>query len=181
MKKYLCFITLCYFVITLSGCSINKLDVKGAKSTVELFLLAYQQRDNTCSKYLLGTAERSTFNFDGVSKYFANELTYDIKDVSTGENLCIVEIEIETIDFGQLFEDSYHEAILVYGENEASKYIKEILIQKATSDDVKKTSELYEIVVHYINDEWKIEMDSDLSDALTGKMNSYIKSLKGGE
>lgn len=179
MKKKIILLLMIMFVMT--ACSSSRLDVEGAKQTVDTFLSRYHLKDASCAEFLLGNGEDSFFSFDGISEYFASELKYEIKSVTTEDDMCIVKVDIENIDFKDSIEKSYEEAVNLYGEEYASLYIKDMFIDYIESNKMKRVQNTYEVVVRYINDEWKIEMDLNLSDALTGGMNTYIGSLKGGE
>lgn len=109
------------------------------------------------------------------------KLQYEIKDVKVEEDVCDVDVEIETIDFKKLFETAYQEALKEYGETKVSKCLPSILEKHVKDDAVATLKDTYQVNVHSVENDWKIEMDSEFANALTGGMNAYIESLQGGE
>ena len=92
-----------------------------------------------------------------------------------------MEVKIETIDFRKLFTDSYQETVEKYGE----EGIAENFMNEMEKNIIEKKHEVTKVVcsigVRKINDNFKIQMDSSLANALTGGMNEYLSSLQGGE
>lgn len=193
MKKVKLSIILIAFVYLMTGCKDTKKEERITKeitseeiiveNQIKEFLEGYRQKDEKISELLLGTSETDIMSFEGISAYFADGLEYEIKSCKKKEeNLYNVEIEIKTIDFQQLFSDSYQETIDKYGEEGIADEFMSEMEQNIKEQDSEVNKSTCNVNLIKLNNEFKIQMDSSFANALTGGMNDYLASLQqGGE
>lgn len=156
-------------------------DKKKAEEVVSGFLDSYQACDPAASEFLTGT-EDIAMNYEGISAFFADRLTYDIVSAEkASENLYTVRIEVETIDFEKAFTDSYQEAEEQVGEEKAATAFLDIMQSKLESSDCATKAISADVSVSNIDGTFRIQMDNSLANALSGGMNDYLLSLTGGE
>lgn len=154
---------------------------KNIEKTVTEFLVRYSSCDPSASELLAGT-EDVEMNYEGISKYFANNLKYKIESVNQdSDDVFTVEIRAETIDFEKIFTDSYQNAVEQYGEQKAAENVLSIMQQKCEEGKYETKAITAESTVLKINGTFKIQMNSALANALSGGMNDYLISLEGGE
>lgn len=153
-----------------------------AEKQVAIFLDGYQKQDESISKLLLGTSEADYMSFEGISRHFANELKYKIKSCKKEqENFYNVEVEVETINFERLFSDSYQETIEKYGEEGILENFLKVMEENISEKEYESNKIVCNVIVRKLNDEYRIQMDSSLANALTGGMNEYLNLLQGGK
>lgn len=193
MKKVKLSIILIAFVYLMTGCKDTKKEEQITKektseekiveNQIKEFLEGYKQKDEKISELLLGTSEADSMSFEGISAYFADGLEYEIKSCKKKEDdLYNVEIEIKTIDFEQLFSNSYQETVDKYGEEGITDKFMSEMEQNIKEKDYEVNKSVCNVNLMKLNDEFKIQMDSSLANALTGGMNDYLASLQqGGE
>ncbi len=176
MKRIKISIIVFITVFLLVGCGDER---KGyAEEQVSVFLDRYKQKDNAVSELLLGITETDYMSFEGISSYFAEELKYKIKSCKREEeSLYKVEVEIQTIDFKQLFLDSYQETVEKYGEENITDFFEEQMEQNIKEKEYETIKTVCNVVVREVNDEFKIEMSGSFANALTGGMNDYLNGL----
>ncbi len=165
-------------VILLVGCSTDK-NEQLVQQRVTEFFEGYKNKDESISKFLIGSSEMDNMSFNGTSVYFAESLTYEIKSCKkTSDTDYIVEAKVETIDFKDLFTTSYNQTVEKYGENGiADNFINE-MEQQISKKEYTVSKFTCNVTVRNIDNEFKIQMDSSLANALTGGMNEYLDSLQ---
>lgn len=162
-------------VFTLNGCSNNEIET--AKNQVILFLNDYIQKDPNIFKYVVGSSESDNIEYNGISKFFAEHFTYEIKECKkTDENTFDIKIKASTIDFGKLFEETYNFMTMNYPDSSSDEIVKK-MEENIINNKFEKFVVECDIVVLKINDEYKIQFDASLANALTGGMNEYINSI----
>lgn len=182
MKKTILPIILFLIVSLITGCSLFRDENKEVvEQQVTTFLEGYKEKDASISKLLIGNSE-SNMTFEGVSAYFAEKLEYKIKSCKKTNDISYsAEVEIKTIDFENLFTSSYKETIEKYGEEGVVENFINEIEQNIKDDNYKIKKVICNVSVKKINDEFKIQMDSSLANALTGGMNEYLAFLQKGE
>ena len=121
-------------------------------------------------------------SYEGISSSFADGLSYEIISCrKDSDNLYIVEIQTTTIDFEKLFTVSTEETVENYGEDNVTDHLLDVMAQKITDDTCETKTIPAQVSVLKINEEYKIQMDGSLANALSGGMNDYLESLTGGE
>lgn len=179
MKKGKLSVILLGMIFMLSGCKDTNKEL--AEEKVVYFLEGYKQKDETISELLLGTTATDSMSFEGVSAFFAEELEYEIKSCKEDEeDLYSVEVEVQTIDFEQLFSSSYEQTIEKYGEEGITENFMSEMEKNIEKREFEINKVTCNVVVRKLNDEFKIQMDNSFANALTGGMNEYLDSLQGG-
>ncbi|MGN0441163.1 MAG: lipoprotein [Acutalibacteraceae bacterium] len=178
MKRLL---TVLLAVLFLTGCSANQND-DAVKQCVTNFFDGYKKKDVSIAKFLVGSPESDGMNFEGISAYFADNLIYKIKACEkTSETDYSVEVEVETIDFKQLFTDSYNETVDKFGEDGIVHNFMDEMEQNIVDKDYRLSEFECKVKVRNVGDVFKIQMDSSLANALTGGMNEYLASMQESE
>jgi hypothetical protein len=173
MKQRVLIIWLTIVVLCLSGC--NGKEKKRCKENVNSFLSKYQKSDPTCGSFL-SSENDDEIKFEGYQKIFAQSITYKIKKVNIDKEKKTVEVIINNIDFrtvcNNLFED------LEKNSNLDSKDVDLLLEKELTLEDVP----MKEYTVLFLLDENdKIQLTSEVSNALLGGYPEYIYNLTTGE
>lgn len=152
-----------------------------AQAAVTEFLERYKACDPAASELLAGTGDIE-MSYEGISSSFADGLSYEIISCrKDSDNLYIVEIQTTTIDFEKLFTVSTEETVENYGEDNVTDHLLDVMAQKITDDTCETKTIPAQVSVLKINEEYKIQMDGSLANALSGGMNDYLESLTGGE
>lgn len=158
----------------------DKREKDQVKETVSEFLDRYQTCDPSASELLAGTGDIE-MTYNGISASFADKMSYTINSCEKkSDDHYAVDIETETIDFKSLFTESYDQAIESYGDENVSEHLLDIMQRSIDSGnyDTKKISTVLSVLK--INGKFKIQMDTSLSNALSGGINEYLESLTGG-
>lgn len=152
-----------------------------AQAAVTEFLEMYKACDPAASELLAGT-EDIAMSYGGISSSFADRLSYEIISCrKDSDDLYIVEIQATTIDFEKLFTVSAEETVKNYGEDNVTDHLLDVMEQKITDDTCETKTIPAQVSVLKIDEEYKIQMDGSLANALSGGMNDYLESLAGGE
>lgn len=169
-KKYLVYIVLA--AMMLSGC-VGK-EKEKCKEQVAKFLNAYQQQDATCGKYLTKTGGDTEIKFEGFQSILAESLTFEIKSVKVDNNNAVVNVIIKNIDFGKVFEN-------LAKSNDVKMDTTEDVITELTKRLKDKNAPVREFEVPIkLDKKHKIQMTSELSNALLGGYTQYIYELTTG-
>ena len=156
-------------------------DKDRAQAAVTEFLERYRACDPAASELLAGTDDIA-MNYEGISSSFADRLSYEIISCrKDSDDLYIVEIQATTIDFEKLFTVSSEETVKNYGEDNVTDYLLDVMQQKITEGDCEIKTISAQVSVLKNDEEYKIQMDGSLANALSGGMNDYLESLAGGE
>lgn len=159
-------------VLLLCGCSSQ--DKEQCKENVSAFLESYQAKDETCGKYLLENEEETNVEFEGFQAVLAEPITFEIKSVETNKEYNVVNVVITNVDFKVVFEELVNDDLeIVSKENIALE-----LEKRLQADDAPMRE--FEVPVK-LNEEQKIEMTSELSNALLGGYTQYIYELTEGD
>lgn len=162
-------------VFTLNGCSDK--EIESAKNQVILFLDGYKEKDPNIFKYVVGSSESDNIEYNGISRFFAEHFTYEIKECKKNdENTFNIKIEASTIDFGKLFEETYNFMTMNYPDSSSDEIVKK-MEENIINNKFEKFVVECNILVLKIKDEYKIQFDASLANALTGGMNEYINSI----
>ena len=148
---------------------------KQCRENVEAFLQSYQSLDETCSEYLSKNENEEKTKFEGFQAFLAKQITYKINSVDVNEKNRTVEVKITNIDFKKIIEEFINKKTLNIASAEE---FKNELIKKIQSKDAPKRK--FNIVIK-LDDDCKIIMTSELSNALLGGYTQYINELIGGE
>ena len=169
IKKYLLMGGLLAFI--LCGCTINE---KQCQEKVKAFLMAYQKKDVTCGKYLAGNKEDETVQFRGFQAILAESIEFKIESAKKHEDYNIVNVVITNVDFGRVYDGLVSNGDLQVDTTEDIIIELEKRLQK-------EDAPMREFEVEIIMDkEEKIEMTSELSNALLGGYTQYIYELMEG-
>lgn len=152
---------------------------KNAEDVVVTFLDGYIAKDSTIAQHLVGQVEDDIIAFDNsFSQAFAENFTYEIESSKcVGINDFVVNVKVSTIDFKKIFSDAYNEV----SDNYSDEKFTDELDKKIKSSEFQKIDLSGELTVCKTEDEYKILMNFDLADILTGGMRTYLNSLQEGE
>lgn len=170
-KKYIIAIILGFCL--LSSCSSE--DAKQSKENVLAFLTAYQAQDETCGQYLAGNEENTNVKFEGFQSILAEPIKFEINSVKEEKEYTIVNVNITNVDFGKVFEElaNSDELQIDTTENIAAELKTRLQAEEAPVIE-------FEVPIK-LNKENKIEMTSELSNALLGGYTQYIYELTEGD
>lgn len=168
LKFILLFGSLC---LALTGCSSK--EKEQCKDNVASFLDSYQQKDSSCGEYLLGDEEDSDVEFNGFQSILAEPIKYEINSVEINDDNNIVNVTVTNVDFGKVVEELVNDTSLT---NSSDSILAEL--EKRLGSDGAPTKE-FEVPIR-LNKEYKIEMTSELSNALLGGYTEYIYELTEG-
>lgn len=169
IKKYLLIGGLSIFI--LCACSSKE---KQCQEKVKAFLMAYQEQDINCGKYLAGNQEVETVQFEGFQAILAESIKFEIESVEVNEDYDIVNVVITNVDFGRVYDG------LVSSEDLQIDTTGDIIFElekRLREKDVPKRE--FEVSIK-MDKEQKIEMTSELSNALLGGYTQYIYELTEG-
>lgn len=168
-------------VLLVPGILQENRDKDHAQAAVTEFLERYKACDPAASELLVGTDDIA-MSYEGISSSFADRLNYEIISCrKDSDDLYIVEIQTTTIDFEKLFTVSTEETVENYGEYNVTDHLLDVMQQKITDDACETKTISAQVPVLKIDEEYKIQMDGSLANALSGGMNDYLESLAGGE
>lgn len=169
-KKFLLIVGLCMLV--LCGCSLK--EEEQCKEQVTAFLTAYQAKDVTSGKYLLDNGGGEIMEFEGFQAILAEPIKFEIKSAEVDKDYNIVDVVITNVDFGLVFEGLVNSDDLYIDTTEE---IIDELEKRLKAKDAPMHE--FEISVK-LDKEQKIEMTSELSNALLGGYTQYIYELTEG-
>lgn len=86
-----------------------------------------------------------------------------------------VKVEIENMDFQQVFE-----ALLGMKEDIAEDELNSRISQVQEKGENRRSFEC-DVFVYKVDEEWKVSMTEELSNALHGGLNEYVDSAINGE
>lgn len=170
LKKSLMMGGLC--VLMLCGCSSK--EKEQCEENVSAILEAYQSKDETCGKYLSGNEKDANVEFEGFQSVLADPITFEIKSVEVNKEYSIVNVVITNVDFEAVFEGLVNDDLKV----DSTESIALELEKRLQADDAPMRE--FEVPVK-LNEEQKIEMSSELSNALLGGYAQYIYELTEGD
>lgn len=166
------FMMSCLSFLLLCGCTSQ--EKEQCKENVSAFLESYQAKDETCGKYLLENGKETGVEFEGFQAILAEPITFEIKSVETNKEYDIVNVVITNIDFKIIFEELVNDDLeIVSKENIVLELEKRLQADEAPMRE-------FEVPVR-LNKEKKIEMTSELSNALLGGYTQYIYELTEGD
>lgn len=170
IKKYLLIGGL--FIFILCGCSSK--EKEQCQEQVTAFLTAYQEQDISCGKYLSRNKGAETVQFEGFQAVLAEPIKFEIKSVEVNEDYNVVNVIITNVDFGMVYDG------LVSSDDLQIDTIEDIVLEleKRLREKDAPMRE-FEVAVK-VNKEQKIEMTSELSNALLGGYTQYIYELTEG-
>lgn len=174
MKKlrFLIMVILSLVCVSLTGCGSK--DAEMCELVVEDFLTAYQSLDNSAGEYLANWTEEVQFN--GVQALLAKQMTFSVEKAKMKDGGYLVMTEISTIDFKATFES------VATSVNEAAseETILDKLYDALESESPQIRTFSVNIPVQKYDEEYKVELTSELSNALFGGYNEYLSELTGG-
>ena len=167
-----CFGVFLMSVLLLSGCSSK--EKEQCEEQVTKFLTAYQEQDTECGEYLKGNEDDSAVSFEGFQSILAKNITFEIDSVDVEDDYYVVTAIIENVDFGTVVEN-------LANSNDLNIQTKEDILQELEkclqAKDAPKRE--FEVPIR-LDSEMKIEMTSELSNALLGGYTEYIYELTTG-
>ena len=169
--KCLCMVGLISTVL-LSGCSSK--EKEQCEEQVMGFLTEYQAQNSECGKYLAGSEDDSTINFEGFQSILAESITFEIDSVKIEDEYNVVNTVIRNVDFGTVFEGLANSEEL---NIETTEGIMLELEKRLEAEDAPERE--FEVPIR-LDKEMKIEMTSELSNALLGGYTEYIYELTTG-
>ena len=152
---------------------------EGAKAAVEAFLTCYQQCDPRAAEYASGM---DGLSFPAIQAKIARGMTFILGETrmttdETGFEYALVPVTIEAPSFASAYEEAMKQVSADASEEEILKAVEEQLGKEAE----KQTFNI-EIPVFDFIDSRQVQMTSDLSDAITGGLISYMaQQMEGGE
>lgn len=167
-----CFGVVLMSVLLLSGCSSK--EKEQCEEQITKFLTAYQAQDAVCGEYLTGNEDDTAVNFEGFQSILAENITFEIDSVDVEEDYYVVTAIIENVDFGTVVENLANSNDL---NIETTEDILQELEKRLQAEDAPKRE--FEVPIR-LNNEMKIEMTSELSNALLGGYTEYIYELTTG-
>ncbi len=159
-------------MMVLCGCSLK--EKEKCKEQVTAFLSSYQAKDKTSGKYLSDNKEGEVMVFEGFQAILAEPIKFEIKSVEVNKDYNIVNVVITNVDFGVVFEGLVNSDDL---HIDTTEEIMDELEKRLQAKDAPMHE--YEIAVK-LDKEQKIEMTSELSNALLGGYTQYIYELTEG-
>lgn len=170
IMKCLLFIVL--GIMLLSGCSGK--EKEQCKEQVTKFLKAYQQQDVTCGEYLTKTGEDTEIKFEGFQSILAESVTFEIKSVKVNDSNATVNVVIKNVDFGKVFES-------LANSTDVNMETTEDVIVELTKrlKDKNAPDREFEVPIK-LDKKYKIQMTSELSNALLGGYTQYVYELTTG-
>lgn len=170
IMKYLLFIVL--GVMVLSGCSGK--EKEQCEKLVINFLNAYQQQEITCGEYLAQTGDDTEIKFEGFQSILAESITFEIESIKVKGDNSTVNVIIKNVDFGAVFDS-------LANSNDAKMETTEDVIAELTKRLKDKNAPVREFEVPIkLDKKHKIQMTSELSNALLGGYTQYIYELTTG-
>lgn len=157
-----------FCISILCGCSSE--EERQSEETVSAFISAYQAQDPTCGEYLVGNEEGEAVTFEGFQSILAAPLSFEIKSVDSEEDSYTVNVVITNVDFGATLESMEEDSF----EPASSEELLRELENRLQAEDAATRS--FEVSVPVTQDQ-KIEMTSQLSNALLGGYTEYISDL----
>lgn len=170
---------ICCFAITLTsvvGCIIYQkvTDTKEleqeAINVVDDFLVAYKNKDENASQYLLNTSLiPSNVTYGEFQGYCAEKINYKIVDVSTNDSdFVVVNVEIENIDLDAVLNELNEKTF--DNDEEIIKYFYSLI----QSDDAPTCTYQCNIKCKKYPIGMKILFDAELSNALLGGYSAFV-------
>ena len=147
-----------------------------AEKAVTEFLESYRRADGqTCGKLLYNNFLGVPIEFSETEGLLAKGINNKIVKCQYKNGIMCITVEIENIDFQQVFE------ALVKQQNDVTE--EELNNQISKEQEKNENRKVFEcnIFLYKVEDEWKLDMTDELSNALHGGMNEYIDSLISGE
>lgn len=171
VKKLKCVIIV-ILCICLIGCGSK--DVKTCKSVVEDFLTAYQMLDSRAGEYLANRTEE--IQFLGVQALLAEQMTFSVEKAEKEDDGYLVTTQISTVDFKEIFES----VVASVDETTSEEVVLAKLYDAIESGSSQTRTFEVEIPVQKYDEDYKIELTAELSNALFGGYNEYLSVLTGG-
>ena len=154
---------------------------EAAAETAKGFLTLYHNCDPKAGDYLRGGEGLS---FPEIQAEIAKSMTFEIGETrlvedEDGFTYALVEVTIETVSFEAAYEDAKKEFSEDADSEEILAKVTEKLKEYAASERDSFVIDI--MVLDYVNSR-EILMDSNLSDAITGGLLTYMEErLEGGE
>lgn len=179
-RKYFLRILLFFLLIVLFLCIgffvYYQQEKKNAREAVIEFLEAYQRADELeCGKFLYNNFSNAAIEFSETEKLLAKGVGYKIGECQWGDGKMCVKVEIENMDFQQVFE-----ALLGMKEDIAEDELNSRISQVQEKGENRRSFEC-DVFVYKVDGEWKVSMTEELSNALHGGLNEYVDSAINGE
>ena len=195
MKKHKKLLIIILLVILVAAAAISafllkkhmRAEAAGAENLVVEFLDGYKAKDPAVTDLTMQAMEGDTFTYEASSAIFAENFKYEIVDAKKVEsNLYLVDITASNIDFEKLFTSAF-DAFSAQQENaDAAVDFETVLNEKITAKDYVTKDFTCSVTVLKFGDDYKLNLDGELANAMTGGMNEYLASLQtqqtqGGE
>ena len=154
---------------------------EAAAETAKGFLTLYHNCDPKAGEYLRGG---DGLSFPAIQAEIAKSMTFEIGQTrlvedEDGFTYALVEVTIETVSFEAAYEDAKKEFSEDADSEEILAKVTEKLKEYAASERDSFVIDI--MVLDYVNSR-EILMDSNLSDAITGGLLTYMEErLEGGE
>lgn len=159
-------------VSVLYGCSSK--EETQCQENVEAFLTAYQAQDKACGKFLSGNYEEVSVEFEGFQAVLAESIKFEIESSEIDKDSNVINVVITNVDFGKVFEG------MASSDDFQSNITEDIIIElekRLQAEDAPVRE--FEVAIK-LDKEQKIEMTSELSNALLGGYTQYIYELTEG-
>lgn len=173
MRKTIKFLLLISVLCVLGLCGCSSKEERQCQEQVKAFLTAYQEQDTTCGKYLSGNEDNESVEFKGFQAILAEPVKFQIKSAEVNKDYNIVKVIVTNVDFGKVFEELVNDDLQV----ETREAIVTELEKRLQAEDAPMRE--FEISVK-LDKNQKIEMTSELSNALLGGYTQYIYELTEG-
>lgn len=148
-------------------------DISDCEEAVTNFLSLYQKLDGSAAEYLADRTDEIQYN--GIQAMLAKKMKYTVGKVKQTKGQNLVSTQITTVDFKEAFET----VSLSVDDSMDSSEIIELLYDEINSDSVPIRTFSIDIPVIRIENEYKIQLNYELSNALFGGFNEYLSELTG--
>ena len=149
---------------------------KKVTNAVIEFLDAYQRADGqVCGKLLYNNDLDAAIEFSETEILLAKGVCWKLDKCQWEKNMVRVTVEIENMDFSQVFEN------LLKQQDEVTEDALNNQISQVQLGGQYRKVFVCDVFVYNVDEEWKVSMTEELSNALHGGMNEYVNSLIDSE
>ena len=193
MKRFVVLLVAVVMAVSFFGCSNSKKNVQEAQTAFENLITAIQKADRDgAGKYIdIGTlSEVSMSEFEGVDAVLDavfSRLSSEIVSCNdAGDGVVDIVADLTTIDLTgvlgrctQIVMAEMAEGKLT--EEQIDSRTEEVFAEEISKDGLPTVTKRVTVKVKNTADGWKIEMNNDFQDAITGGLYGAIKATQGAK
>lgn len=181
MKKISILLLMIFMILTLTACN----SMETPEEAVNNALNAVKEADTeTIEKYF-----DSDITFEGIEdqdiddekQVLVENLNFETLSSIEEEGNAVVEANITNIDMLPVMQKSFVKAMELafsdLSEEEIEKQSEEIIINQLNEDDLKTITSKVDIHLENVDNQWKIDLDDNLINALFGNLQTIIEDL----